>query len=162
MSRLILGGLKLRGLIRRWSMHPTFSTPCLFKLRLPWVLPSLLMMIWCIFFWICISLMMLMLIPHVRCILFWIYNSCKLLFSKNLLKLALNMMIVQKVYYNFKNSSLYHEVVCFQRIPLILIFMTLIYLPFTKSDESLTTICWEHIIYQVKSWLSHLNLGRIH
>ena len=55
MSRLILGGLKLRGLIRRWSMHPIFSTPCLFKLRLPWVLPSLLMMIGCIFFWIYIS-----------------------------------------------------------------------------------------------------------
>ena len=56
------------------------------------------------------------------------------------------MMIVQKVYYDFKNSSLYHEVVYIQRIPLILIFMTIIYSPFSKSDESLTILYWERII----------------
>ena len=68
-------------------------------------------------------------------------SSFEFVFPEDLLKLALSMMIVQKVHYDFENSSLYHEVVCFQCIPLILIFMTLIYLPFAKSDESLTTIC---------------------
>ena len=38
-NRLMLRGLKLNGLIRRWSMHPTLYMPCMFEARLPWVLP---------------------------------------------------------------------------------------------------------------------------
>ena len=38
-------------------------------------------------------------------------SSFEFIFPEDLLKLALNMMIVQKVYYDFENLSLYHEVV---------------------------------------------------
>ena len=76
--------------------------------------------------WLCFALVMLMLIPHVRCILFWIYNSCKLV------EVSSNAMIVQKVHWIWANSLIIHEIVCIQRISLILIFLTIIYLAFAK------------------------------
>ena len=95
--------------------------------------------------WLCFALVMLILIPHVECILFWIYNSCKLV------KISSNAMIAQKVHWIWANSLIIHEIVYIQRISLILIFLTIVYLPFAKSEVSLTTLCWECIIYQVKS-----------
>ena len=107
-------------------------------------------------FWLCFTLVKLMLIPHIECILFWIYNFCKLV------KVSSNTMIVQKVHWIWANSLIIHEIVCIQWISLILTFLTIVYLPFAKSEVSLTTLCWECIIYQVKSCLSHINSGKIH
>ena len=77
--------------------------------------------------WFCFALVMLMLIPHARCILFWIYNSCKLLFMKSIL-----MQWLYRSSLNWANSLIFHEIICIQQISIILIFMTLIYLPFAK------------------------------
>ena len=104
--------------------------------------------------WLCFALVMLVPIPHVGYILFWIYSSCKLI------EVNSNIMIIQKVHWIWANSLIIHEIVCIQRISLILIFLAIVYLPFTKSKVSLTTLCWECIIYQVKSLLPHLNLER--
>ena len=75
--------------------------------------------------WLCFTLVMLVLIPHIRCILFWIYNSCKLV------EISFNAMVIQKVHWIWANSLIIHEIVCIQRISLTSIFMTIIYLPFT-------------------------------
>ena len=101
------------------------------------------------------TLMMLMLIPYARCILFWIYNSCKLLFLKSVL--------IQWLYrnsLNWTNSLIFHEIMCIQQISLTSIFMTIIYLPFTKVRSIVNHLLLRVNFYQVKSWLSHLNLGR--
>ena len=99
-----------------------------------------------------IDLIVLVLIPYVGCISFWIWK---------LIKVSFSLVIIQKVHYNLAYSSIYHEVICIQWISLILFFMTIIYLSFVKSEVSLTTLHWKYIIYQVKSWISHLNSGRI-
>ena len=77
-------------------------------------------------FWLCFTLVKLMLIPHVECTFFWIYNSCKLV------EVNSNIMIVQKVHWIWANSLIIHEIVCIQWISLTLIFLTIIYLPFAK------------------------------
>ena len=78
-------------------------------------------------FWLCFTLVKLMLIPHVECIFFWIYNSCKLLFLKSVL-----MQWFYRSSLSWINSLIIHEIVCIQKISLTLIFMTIIYCPFTK------------------------------
>ena len=74
-----------------------------------------------------LMMLMLMLIPHARCILFWIYNSCKLLFLK-----SVPMQWLYRSSLSWANSLIIHEIVCIQRISLIFIFLTIIYLPFAK------------------------------
>ena len=107
-------------------------------------------------FWLCFTLVKLMLILHVECIFFWIYNSCKLLFFE----VSSNAMIVQKFiklskFFNHSWDSVHStNLTNFDFLWLSFICHS------QRSEVSLTTLCWEYIIYQVKSWLPNINLGR--
>ena len=68
---------------------------------------------------------LIVMIPRIGCIIFWICNSWKLV------EVSFSMVIVKK-YINLSKFIIYHEIMCIQRISLILIFMIVIYLPFVK------------------------------
>ena len=95
--------------------------------------------------WLWISLSDWLLIHYLHC---WWWFEC--IFSWRLVEVSSNVMIVQKVHWIWANSLIIHEIVCIQRISLILIFMTIIYLPFAKSEVSLTILCWERIFTKWK------------
>ena len=82
-------------------------------------------------------------------------------FPEDLLKLVFNMIIVQKVYWIWANSSIIHKIVCIQRISLILIFHDSHLFVIRKVRGVINHLMLRAYFYQVKSWLSHLTLGRI-
>ena len=81
--------------------------------------------------WLWISLPNWLLIHYLHC---WWWFEC--IFSWRLVEVSSNVMIVQKVHWIWANSLIIHEIVCIQQISLTSIFLTIVYLPFAKSEAS--------------------------
>ena len=109
--------------------------------------------------WLWISLPDWLLIHYLYC--WWWFECIFFWISWRLVEVSSNIMIVQKVHWTWANSSIIHKIVCIQRLSLILIFHDSHLFVIRKVRGIVNHLMLRANFYQVKSWLSHLNLGRI-